>query len=74
MQSNMMAEGLALAIMRAASLQTYYTVRLPNRHPRCGNLCFVGASTHSGTGMPTALVSARLASQRMIEEAGSWGE
>ncbi len=43
-----------------------------NRHPRYRNVYFVGASTHPGTGMPTALVSARLASQRMMEEAASW--
>ncbi len=48
--------------------------RPANRHPHFGNLYFVGASTHPGTGMPTALVSARLATQRMIEEAESWAE
>ena len=41
-----------------------------NRHPRYHNLYFVGASTHPGTGMPTALVSARLASERITEELG----
>jgi phytoene desaturase len=39
-----------------------------NRHPRYHNLYFVGASTHPGTGMPTALVSARLAAQRLLDE------
>jgi phytoene desaturase len=39
-----------------------------NRHPRYGNLYFVGASTHPGTGMPTALISARLVAERMVEE------
>jgi phytoene desaturase len=39
-----------------------------NRHPRYHNLYFVGASTHPGTGVPTALVSARLAAIRMLEE------
>jgi phytoene desaturase len=39
-----------------------------NRHPRYGNLYFVGASTHPGTGVPTALISARLAAERMVEE------
>ena len=48
--------------------------RPANRHPRYRNLYFVGASTHPGTGMPTALVSARLASQRMLEEAEDWAE
>ena len=39
-----------------------------NRHARYHNLYFVGASTHPGTGMPTALISARLAAQRMAED------
>jgi phytoene desaturase len=39
-----------------------------NRHPRYHNLYFAGASTHPGTGMPTALVSARLAAQRVAED------
>ncbi len=43
-------------------------LRPRNRHPRYHNLYFVGASTHPGTGMPTALISARLAAQRMIED------
>ncbi|HEX8990399.1 MAG TPA: phytoene desaturase family protein [Anaerolineales bacterium] len=46
--------------------------RPPNRHPRYRNLYFVGASTHPGTGVPTALVSARLTSQRMMEESSTW--
>ncbi len=41
-----------------------------NRHPRYENLYFVGASTHPGTGLPTALVSGRLAARRMVEEFG----
>jgi phytoene desaturase len=39
-----------------------------NRHPRYHNLYFVGASTHPGTGMPTALVSARLATERLADD------
>ena len=42
--------------------------RPSNRHPRYHNLYFVGASTHPGTGIPTALISARLAATRMLEE------
>jgi len=41
-----------------------------NRHSRYHNLYFVGASTHPGTGMPTALISARLTAQRMMEDFG----
>lgn len=39
-----------------------------NRHPVYKNLYFTGASTHPGTGMPTALISGRLAATRMIDE------
>ncbi len=45
-------------------------LRPGNRHARYHNLYFVGASTHPGTGMPTALVSARLAARRMVEDLG----
>ncbi len=41
-----------------------------NRHPHYHNLYFTGASTHPGTGMPTALVSARLAATRILDEFG----
>ena len=41
-----------------------------NRHPRYHNLYFVGASTHPGTGMPTAMISARLTARRMLEDFG----
>jgi phytoene desaturase len=39
-----------------------------NRHARYHNLYFVGASTHPGTGLPTAMVSGRLAAARIIDE------
>jgi phytoene desaturase len=42
--------------------------RPSNRHPRYPNLYFVGASTHPGTGMPTAMVSGRLVAERIQEE------
>jgi phytoene desaturase len=42
--------------------------RPSNRHPRYPNLYFVGASTHPGTGLPTAMVSGRLVSERIQEE------
>jgi phytoene desaturase len=41
-----------------------------NRHARYHNLYFVGASTHPGTGIPNALVSARLAAQRVMGDLG----
>jgi phytoene desaturase len=42
--------------------------RPSNRHPRYQNLYFVGASTHPGTGMPTAMVSGRLVAERIRDE------
>ncbi len=45
-------------------------LRPGNRHARYHNLYFVGASTHPGTGMPTALISGRLSAQRMAEDLG----
>jgi phytoene desaturase len=45
--------------------------RPSNQHRRYRNLYFVGASTHPGTGMPTALVSGRLVSERIMDELGA---
>ncbi len=42
--------------------------RPSNRHPRYQNLYFVGASTHPGTGMPTAMVSGRLVFGRIMDD------
>jgi phytoene desaturase len=42
--------------------------RPSNRHPRYGNVYFVGASTHPGTGIPTAMASGRLVSKRITED------
>ena len=38
------------------------------QHPRYRNLYFTGASTRPGTGMPTAMVSGRLAAQRITSD------
>jgi phytoene desaturase len=43
-------------------------LRPHNRHPRFQNLYFVGASTHPGTGVPTALVCARMVADRVVED------
>jgi phytoene desaturase len=43
-------------------------LRPGNRHPQYHNLYFVGASTHPGTGLPTALVSGRLAAKRVVDD------
>jgi phytoene desaturase len=37
------------------------------QHSRYHNLYFTGASTRPGTGMPTAMISGRLASQRILD-------
>lgn len=42
--------------------------RPSNRHRRYRNLYFAGASTHPGTGVPTAMASGRLAARRMVAE------
>ena len=39
-----------------------------NKHPRYHNLYFTGASTHPGTGIPTAMVSGRLSAQRIMDD------
>ncbi len=46
-------------------------LRPRNRHPRYHNLYFVGASTHPGTGVPTALISARLVAERISDDLGA---
>ena len=42
-------------------------MRPHNQHRRYKNLYFAGASTHPGTGVPTVLVSGRLAAERIVE-------
>ncbi len=58
--------GLSLTLTQIA----YF--RPSNRHARYKNLYFVGASTHPGTGIPTAMVSGRLAAERMTDELFAW--
>ncbi len=45
-------------------------LRPASRHPGYPNLYFVGASTHPGTGLPTAMVSGRLTARRILDELG----
>ena len=52
-------------------LQVGY-LRPRNRHARYKNLYFAGASTHPGTGLPIVLLSAKLTSERILEESGSY--
>ena len=42
--------------------------RPSNRHSHYKNLYFVGASTHPGTGVPTAMVSGRLVAERIMDD------
>jgi phytoene desaturase len=55
--------GLAHTLFQLAYLRPH------NRHAAYRNLYFAGASTHPGTGVPTALVSGRLAAERIADEA-----
>ncbi|MCC6811557.1 MAG: phytoene desaturase [Deltaproteobacteria bacterium] len=45
--------------------------RPQHRDPRLDNLYFVGASTQPGTGIPTVMISARLAAERIVAEHGA---
>jgi len=45
-------------------------LRPRNRHARYRNLYFVGASTHPGSGLPAVLLSARFATERVLQDAG----
>lgn len=45
-------------------------LRPQNRHRRYRNLYFVGASTHPGTGLPIVLLSARLTTERLLQDLG----
>jgi phytoene desaturase len=43
-------------------------LRPHNRHAKYKNLYFAGASTHPGTGLPIVLLSARLTTERILNE------
>jgi len=45
-------------------------LRPRNRHARYRNLYFVGASTHPGSGLPAVLLSARLTTERVLQDVG----
>lgn len=61
-----LTRGSAHGLSHKLTQMAYF--RPHKRHPRYRNLYFVGASTHPGTGVPTVLVSARLAAERIMEE------
>jgi phytoene desaturase len=56
--------GLSHTLLQMAYLRPH------NRHARWRNLYFAGASTHPGTGLPTVLVSGRLAAERAADDRG----
>jgi phytoene dehydrogenase-like protein len=56
--------GLAHNLMQMGYL------RPRNRHARYRNLYFVGASTYPGNGVATVLISARLTTERILQDAG----
>ena len=43
-------------------------LRPQNRHKKYRNLYFAGSSTHPGTGLPIVLLSARLTTERILED------
>jgi len=64
-----LAKGSTHGLAHTLTQMAYF--RPSNRHPRYRNLYFVGASTHPGTGMPTAMVSGRLVSERITDDLGA---
>ncbi len=60
-----LAKGSTHGLSHTLTQLAYF--RPSNRHQRYQNLYFVGASTHPGTGVPTAMVSGRLVAERIME-------
>lgn len=61
-----LAKGATHGLSHKLTQMAYF--RPSNRHRRYRNLYFVGASTHPGTGVPTAMVSGRLVAERILAE------
>jgi phytoene desaturase (3,4-didehydrolycopene-forming) len=61
-----LAKGSTHGLSHTLTQMAYF--RPSNRHRRYRNLYFVGASTHPGTGVPIAMVSGRLAAERIAAE------
>jgi phytoene desaturase len=59
-----LVKGATHGLSHTVTQMAYF--RPENRHGRYRNLYFVGASTHPGTGVPTALISARLTAERLL--------
>jgi phytoene desaturase len=54
--------GLSPTLLQSAAF------RPQNKDPRIGNLYFVGASTHPGSGLPIVLISAELIEKRFVKD------
>jgi len=63
-----LTQGSALGLGHNLTQMGY--LRPQNRHARYRNLYFVGASTHPGSGVATVLISARLTTERILQDAG----
>ena len=61
-----LAKGSTHGLSHTLTQMAYF--RPSNRHRRYRNLYFAGASTHPGTGVPTAMVSGRLVAERIASE------
>ena len=61
-----LAQGAAFGLSHSMFQVGY--LRPQNRHASLGNLYFVGASTHPGTGLPIVLLSAQLIEERILKE------
>ena len=62
-----LTKGAAFGSYRHDFLQGGY-LHPKDRHPHNENLYFVGGSTHPGNGLPLALMSAKLTSERIFKE------
>jgi len=65
-QRHNLAKGATHGLSHTLTQMGYLRPR--NRHHRYRNLYFAGASTHPGTGVPTAMASGRLAATRIAAE------
>lgn len=63
-----LAKGAAFGLSHNFAQVGY--LRPQNKHRYLENLYFAGASTHPGTGLPIVLLSARLAVERILHDAG----
>jgi phytoene desaturase len=63
-----LAKGAAFGLSHNFTQVGY--LRPQNRHSHYRNLYFTGSSTHPGSGLPMAMLSARLTTERIMKEVG----